>query len=637
MIRFRTFLLEYLTDEQRNRHKDVHMTDKARADTDHFFGVGNDKIHGTIEHGEKSEIHRQLENHLGQTISHEDYSKGTIKDKYGRDAKIGRLIKDENLRIQFDKDPARKIGTSPTLKTTTVRGTDVAGQTNSAPNPEHPKGHSWGEMSCKNVDTGINKHYLDNEIQHGTVVHFVHDNNGQEIYRATLQPHHNDEGHVAYAVDAEYGIKHPKFTADAERVAKELSGKYKPGVFTKHPEVYNDSGDTFMQHPGATPEHLDQELRSELAKPYEQQHPGKLRMLLTHPKMPSKALSHALDVEESPTDVWILAAKHKNLTGDVLDKALSHERPHVVRQAIANPNTTAQHLHRILDTSKDWKAKRDVFYSPNADSSHIEKAIKEGDPDILEAASNHHKATPDQLDRMSNMHGVVHDEILAHPNVTSWNIDRWLDSDNPRLRQGAASHPKATEANINKALSKGVNKEPGTVFAAFKNPNIKPHQLEPFIRHSDPNIRAQAVQSRGMSSEQIHHVLDHDDNPNVLRHLITPQNNNLNSSHLQKIFKGDYNYAFKVRAASHHNMTPESIDAAIDTGLDTVGATAISRRNATHDNLTKAMKTGSEHLENEVLWHSNSTPEHWKYIADHSKHDVNKLLANRFIENGQQG
>jgi hypothetical protein len=119
--------------------------------------------------------------------------------------------------------------------------------------------------------------------------------------------------------------------------------------------------------------------------------------------------------------------------------------------------------------------------------------------------------------------------------------------------------------------------------------------------------------------------------------MIIPRNKNLDSSHLQKILKGDYNYTFKVRAANHHNMTPENIDAAIDTGLDDVAGAAISHDNATHDNLTKAMKTGSEHLENDVLWHSKSTPEHWKYIADHSKHKVNKLLANRFIENGQRG
>lgn len=638
MIKFKAFLIEYLTDEQRDRYKDVHMTDKARADTDHFFGVGNDRVQGEIQHDDKSEIHRQLENHLGQSISHEDYSKGTIKDKYGRDAKIGRLIKDDKLRVQFDKDPARKIGSSPVLKTTTVRGTEVAGQTNSAHTPQHPGGHSWGEASCKNVDTGINRHYLDDEIRHGTVVHFVHDHNGQEIYRATLQPHHDDEGRVAYAVDAEYGIKHPKFTADAHRVAEKLSGEYVPGSFAKHARVYNDSGETFTYHPAASPEHLSRELHSELAKPYKEQHLGKLRQLLTHPKMPTEALSHALDVEESPADVWGLAARHKNLTGAALDKAIKHDRPHVVRTALtSNPNVTAQHLHLILDTSKDWRTKRDVFYSPNVDSSHIEKAIKEGDPDVVDIAVNHHKATPEQLDRASKMHGIMHSDLLAHPSVTPWNIDRWLDSENPRLRQSAAEHPKASDANITKALSRDVDKEPGTVFAAFRNPNIKPRHLEPFIHHADPNVRAQAVQSGGLSSQQVHHILDHEDNHNVLRHLIGMRAKALDSSHLQKILTGDYSHTFKVRAAGHHNLTPENIDAAIDSGSDTVAATALTNDKATPDNLSKAMKTGSEHLENSVLWHPNSTPDHWKHILDHSHYQFNRDIADRFLRNGKRG
>jgi hypothetical protein len=79
MLRFKTYLLEYITDDQRNRYKDVHMTDKARAGTDHFFGVGNDKIRGEIEHNEKSEIHKQLENHLGQRRLQQRNAKGQVR------------------------------------------------------------------------------------------------------------------------------------------------------------------------------------------------------------------------------------------------------------------------------------------------------------------------------------------------------------------------------------------------------------------------------------------------------------------------------------------------------------------------------------------------------------------------------
>jgi hypothetical protein len=62
----------------------------------------------------------------------------------------------------------------------------------------------------------------------------VYDHIGHEIYRAKLQPHHNEYGHVAYVVDSEYGIKHPAFTKSSHEVVKKLSGKYKSGVFKKY-------------------------------------------------------------------------------------------------------------------------------------------------------------------------------------------------------------------------------------------------------------------------------------------------------------------------------------------------------------------------------------------------------------------
>jgi len=42
MLQFKEFLKEYLTDEQRKKYVDVKMTDKARKDTDHFFGKDNE-------------------------------------------------------------------------------------------------------------------------------------------------------------------------------------------------------------------------------------------------------------------------------------------------------------------------------------------------------------------------------------------------------------------------------------------------------------------------------------------------------------------------------------------------------------------------------------------------------------------
>jgi hypothetical protein len=79
VLRFKSFILEYLTDTQREQYKDVHMTDHARLPTDHFFDKGNDKVHGEIagDHfHDKSKIHRTIERHIGKEIPHDKYHKG---------------------------------------------------------------------------------------------------------------------------------------------------------------------------------------------------------------------------------------------------------------------------------------------------------------------------------------------------------------------------------------------------------------------------------------------------------------------------------------------------------------------------------------------------------------------------------
>ena len=246
MKNFKSFLTEYLTDEQRARYADVQVKPEARAATDHFFGAGNDHVREDVIglEPEKSEVHRAVERHLGKEISHEDYTNNTIPSHSGRPIRLARLIRDENLRNQFANDRIR-VGSrkSSGHYMTIVRGTEVAGQTNSAPDALHPNGHSWGNQSCKNVDNGINRHYLDKEIHEGTVLVRAHDQTGQEIYRATLQPHTNSVGRYAYAVDSEYGLKHPSFTAHAHDVAQRLSGNPDPDrpIHHKNKNVYDDN------------------------------------------------------------------------------------------------------------------------------------------------------------------------------------------------------------------------------------------------------------------------------------------------------------------------------------------------------------------------------------------------------------
>ena len=473
MKKFKSFLLEYLTDEQREHYGQTKMTDHARQTTDHFFGKGNDIVRGSLDHmTDKSEIHKKIENHIGKELSHEEYRSGMTKDKYGRDARVGRMIKDQALRDEFARDPVREHarGQKTQYTTSTVRGTEVAGQTNPEPNEQHPKGHSW-PTSCKNLKDGINKHYVYDEIKHGTVVHFVHDHNGQEIYRATLQPHHSSTGDVAYSVDSEYGIKHPSFTADAHRVARELSGPVtKSVIYRKHPKVYDDNAEEFMLHPNATKEHLD----------------------------------HAIN---SPA--WNerkLAAKHPNISHSQLSKLMNDEDADVRHKATQNPNMTADLLHKALKDPKIIVTSAALSH-PNINSEHVGVALKSRDIVLRSHAASHEMIEPDQITTaLKDPSSMVREMAIENPKATREHIDTALNDHVDSVRASAIKHPLATSEHLHKALD---DESTEVKTNALRHPNIKPEHLMKAVDDKDFLVAIIATMHKDATPDVLRKAYEH--------------------------------------------------------------------------------------------------------------------------------
>ena len=456
MKSFKQHLLEYLTDDQRKKFTNTKMTNKARTDTDHFFGAGNDLIKEPLKSydHDKSEVHKSVERHLGKDITTSDYTKGITQDKHGRDARIGRMISDKGLQTQFANDNTRAGTKQPQQHyTTTVRGTEVAGQTNSAPDANHPKGHSWGKQSCKNVDDGSNKHYLEPEIKHGTVVTRVHDHNDQEIYRATLQPHHNKEGHVAYALNSEYGVKHPSFTAHAKNVASRLSGEPEGSLLHKtHAEVYNDRVIKKILHPNATSEHIHTALKDEdwsvrmAAASHTNATPDHIttalknivsavrKTAIQHPKATPEHITTALKDDNS--DVRAAAIQHPKANVDHINKALGDNT--IVRMAaIQHPKATPEHITTALK-DEDWPVRRAAIQHPNATSAHIDTALKDSEAYVRQDAIKHHNVTASHISTaLKDKDWSVRLSAIEHPAATSAHINTALKDDNTYVRWAA--------------------------------------------------------------------------------------------------------------------------------------------------------------------------------------------------------
>lgn len=526
MLNFKTFKFVYSLNEELTPEQEAEVTKKwprgkkAVAATDHYFGKGNDVITNQLEGTQdKSEIHKAVEGHLGHEIHPDDYKQGHTTDKYGRKVKIGSLLQKskapKELVNGFANDSTRqgKKFTGLNVKVSRRPG-DVAGQTS--------RGQSWENQSCKNYETGCNRHYLPHEVKHGTVVVYLHDHEGRHVLaRSTLQPHHNDEGNVAYAVDSHYGIDHAGFRAHVEEVAKQLSGEHKGGsiVYKKHPKVYDDSGVQEMVHPNATKEHLDNALNDENSR------------------------------------IRAAAAAHPNATKEHLDKALNDSDRYVRRNAAKNKNATKEHLDKALE-DEDSMIRASAVMNPNATKEHLDKASKDKEYYIRARMLQHPNVTKEQVNKASNdKHGEVRAAAAIHPHATSDHITKALQDSDEHVRRNAAKNLNATQDHITKALQDS-NAYVRSVAAEHKNATEE--HLHKALQDRETMVRSRAAKNPNANADHLNKALA-DKEWGVRYNAIN--NRNANAEHVHKAFS-DEHYAVVDAAANHHLATKEDLEEA---------------------------------------------------------------------------
>jgi len=562
MLRFKAFLLisEELNDSQREEFNQMPRDPKAVKATDHYFGVGNDVVSKPLEGTmDKSEIHKAIERHLGRSISHQDYKNGITNDEYGRQTKLGKLLTKtkapSTLVNGFANDNTRqgKKFTGLTAITTRSPGGDpskgdksgVAGQTSS--------NQSWQQQSCKNVETGLHKKYLPQEIKHGTVVTYLQDHEGRELARATLQPHINDQGHTAYAVDSHYGIDHAGFKAHAEQLAKDLSGPHKGGsiVYKKHPDVYNDNGYTTMMHPDVAPEHITKALDDD----------DKLVRLaaISHPKATSEHITKALD--DPNEGIRKAALEHPKVTSEHITKALDNTNDFVRLAAIRHPKATSEHITKALDDPAEY-IRDSALEHPKVTSEHITKALDNTNDFVRQIAIKHPKATPEHITKALNDPSIeVRRAALEHPKVTSEHITKALNdpSSSAGVRQAAIRHPKATSEHITKALN-DPSSSTGVRLAAISHPKATPEHITKALDDTNDFVREIAIRRPNATPEHITKALN-DPSIEVRREAL--KHPKVTSEHITKALDDDDVFR-RAAALEHPKVTSEHITKALN-------------------------------------------------------------------------
>lgn len=599
------FILEYLTPEQKKEWGAFKMQKAAREHTDHFFGKGNNVIHEPLMNhtADKSEVHKAIERHLGQQIPHEDYKAGVATDKYGRKTKIGRLVKDQNLQKQFASDNTRAGSKTGSQFTMSIhRGTQVAGQTNPIPNKEHPKGHSWENQSCKNIEDGLHSESLEHEIKHGTVVAFAHDHTGKEVYRATLQPYtradktkesdiddwENDKGYKSdnkhprvYHVDAEYGVKKPEFTAHAHDIAKRLSAKApieengKMVKYRVHHAVYDDKGRGETFHSDLNTSHIDKIVKSGS--------PQDKADIAEHPKLQPHHIEE-LEKQTRNEDTW---AKHHDIHSPHAPKG-EEESPGLLRISrqgfaqnirqglIKHPNTSADMLHHMINNPyKNTVAGKKL--SKNWRFDEREQNVMNEISNIENIAEHGHNARKETLDYALKRAGEM------RKSAGTGHLKDFVHTLHRYTLQNVIDHPNGgTEDHINHVLkhaeeglkSKSSKEREGANRLAEHlgdHSKVRGDMLTRLINHKDSNIRSYAAKNPNLTPEHVDQIFKNKENQknmpassntmHPIDQLLYNQHHHVTPEHIHIALKHQ-NHGIRVSALNHYKADLTHLEAA---------------------------------------------------------------------------
>jgi hypothetical protein len=580
MLRFKHFLKlneELSAKEKAKVAKWPPRTEQATKATDPYFGKGvEDKYTQLSGSQDKSEIHHAIERHLGKQITSDEYKSGQTTDNHGRQAKIGKLLQKsnapENLTNGFANDTTRQGKKFTGLTVRTTRSAEgIAGQTSG--------NQSWEQQSCKNFNTGSNKHYLQPEVQHGTVVHYLHDHKGNEIARSTAQPYTNKAGHTMYVTDSHYGIRNKEFMDHVEQANKELSGEHPKGsdlLYHKHPSVYNDNNIPVALHPSAKESDLDKALKVP--------HPEIKMAALRHHNITPDQLSKAQDDEDE--SVRKAVAQSPKANPKHLHKALDDENEDVRSAAALNKNADYNNLHKALDDKKHVQTRINAIQNGNIEESHLDKAITDTNNTVRQAVATHKKATPDHINKALDDHiWTVRKAALSNDKINPDHIRKAFGDKNDEVQTAALSHDKAPVDVLHKALhpdndiqtrmaaaahknlpgkdiSKILEKEDNFNIrkAAASNPSAEKHHIDAALNDKNPHVRVAAAGNKNSNYDHLHKALDVLEEPSVRK--AAAENERAHSNHLHKALD-DEEPAVRRAAVNNPAAKKEHIERAL--------------------------------------------------------------------------
>jgi HEAT repeat protein len=461
---------EELTLPQKKKVDTWPKAPENHAFSNDFFGGNYPESHTKVVPFEKK-VPNSISNHLKQKgfdPSKIDQSKGTIKDKYNRDTRIGKVISDPNLKQTWANH--QTSGKDDLNIHFSRHPHDVAGMTSC--------GQPWEEQSCMNFETGSNKRFLPKEVEHGTMLATLKDKEGKEKARIAIKPHTNSKGQTIPVPEKRvYGDAGPEFMNQVEQhLQKHFYDKADGGVYKKHPSVYNDSSNVNFYNIA----NID------------------------------KALG-----DEDP-NVRGAAIHHPNATPEHISRALGDEDRYVRWYAISHPSATPEHISRALG-DKDASVRWTAISHPSATPEHISRALGDKDASVRGAAISHPSATPEHISRaLGDKDALVRRTAIRHPSATPEHISRALEDEDALVRRSArdareiAKHSKSKIAPVKPKTTpvkpKTTPIKPKTTPIKPKTTPIKPKTTGESIERVKMKISTKKDLSRMIREELLREV-----------------------------------------------------------------------------------------------------------------------------------
>lgn len=322
-----------------------------------------------------------IQNYLAtKNISVDNYVLGLGRLPDGRATKLGRVLNTEpDLKRMFDADPQRR-GTAATVKALVVISRhpyDILGMS-----------FDRGWTSCMDVREGMNRSYLQGEIDGGSLVaYLVKDddkNINRPIARILLRPHVNAVHHILVPGPV-YGTAPPAFMRTIVNFCNTVLNAGRPGGKYKLPDTSYDDNPSESLKPEIL--HLPADDTTDISVLAVSR-----KIMLARNPLVAPAVLDALSVDPSAS-VRLRVARNLNVSASTL-KLLATDKSTKVRTYVAANSSLGPDIMEILARDKSIEVRASLASNTGITTSAAAYLATSTDVRILNALAMNPSMSP---------------------------------------------------------------------------------------------------------------------------------------------------------------------------------------------------------------------------------------------------